>query len=130
MRTEFPGDLRAPASARRFAATPLRELLGSADRPSTEDVLLVISELVTNSVRADATAIALSLEIDEERVEVTVTDDAAGWPAPRDAGWDDAHGRGLAIVDHLADRWHTTALDRGKSVTVTWFRDAALSGAR
>jgi anti-sigma regulatory factor (Ser/Thr protein kinase) len=122
MRTELAADLRAPAAARRFVDGPLRDLLGRVARPAAEDVVLVVSELVTNAVRADAEVIGLSLTVDEERVEVEISDDAAGWPTPRDAGWEDPTGRGLAIVDQLADRWHADELHPGKRVTVTWFR--------
>jgi anti-sigma regulatory factor (Ser/Thr protein kinase) len=124
MRTELPGDLRAPAAARRFVDAPLRDMLGHAERPAAEDVVLVVSELVTNAVRASADLIGLSLTVDEDRVEVEISDDASGWPTPRQADWEDPSGRGLAIVDELADRWHTTELYPGKRITVTWFRDA------
>jgi anti-sigma regulatory factor (Ser/Thr protein kinase) len=124
MRTELRGDLRAPAAARRFVDAPLRDMLGRDDRPAAEDVVLVVSELVTNAVRASADVISLSLTVDEDRVQVEIADDASGWPTPRKAEWEDPSGRGLAIVDELADRWQTTELYPGKRITVTWFRDA------
>jgi anti-sigma regulatory factor (Ser/Thr protein kinase) len=124
MRTQLSGDLRAPAAARRFVAAPLRTLLGRATRPSAEDVVLVVSELVTNAVRASADVIGLSVHVDEERVEVEISDDAGGWPTRREADWEDPSGRGLAIVDELADRWDATELYPGKRITVTWFRDS------
>jgi len=122
MRTRLSGDLRAPAAARRFVDAPLRDLLGRTGRPTAEDVVLVVSELVTNAVRASAEVIGLSLRVDEKRVEVEISDDAAGWPTPREAGWEDPDGRGLAIVDELADSWDATELHPGKRITVTWFR--------
>ncbi|GAB7003635.1 ATP-binding protein [Nocardioides sp. AN3] len=124
MKTELRGDLQAPAAARRFVDAPLRDILGRAARPTAEDVVLVVSELVTNSVRASAVVIGLALRVDDERVEIEISDDAAGWPVPRDASWDDASGRGLAIVDELADDWHATELHPGKRITVTWFRQS------
>lgn len=124
MRTELPADLRAPAAARRFVDAPLRDILGSTDKPAAEDVVLVVSELVTNAVRASADIIGLTLTVAEDRVEVEISDDASGWPTPRQADADDPSGRGLAIVDELSDRWHTTELYPGKRITVTWFRDA------
>jgi anti-sigma regulatory factor (Ser/Thr protein kinase) len=125
MRTQLPADLRAPAAARRFVDAPLRDMLGRADKPAAEDVVLVVSELVTNAVRASADVISLSLTVDEDRVEVEISDDAAGWPTPRNADTDDPSGRGLAIVEELADRWHATELYPGKRITVTWFREGA-----
>jgi anti-sigma regulatory factor (Ser/Thr protein kinase) len=122
MRTELSGDLRAPAAARHFVDAPLRDMLGRTARPTAEDVVLVVSELVTNAVRASAEVIGLSLRVDDDRVAVEISDDAAGWPTPRAADWEDPHGRGLAIVDELADRWQATELFPGKRITVTWFR--------
>jgi anti-sigma regulatory factor (Ser/Thr protein kinase) len=124
MKTELPGDLRAPAAARRFVDAPLRDMLGQADRPAAEDIVLVVSELVTNAVRASADVISLSLTVAEDRVEIEISDDASGWPTPRQADLDDPSGRGLAIVDELSDRWHATELYPGKRITVTWFRHA------
>lgn len=122
MKTQLAGDLRAPGAARRFVGAPLRDLLGRATRPAAEDVVLVVSELVTNAVRASAGVIGLSLVVEEDRVEVEISDDAAGWPTPRQADWEDPSGRGLAIVNELADRWNATELYPGKRITVTWFR--------
>jgi len=122
MRTKLSADVRAPAAARRFVDAPLRDMLGRAARPAAEDVVLVVSELVTNAVRASAAVIGLSLRVDEDRVEVEISDDAGGWPTLRDAGWEDPNGRGLAIVEELADRWDATELHPGKRITVTWFR--------
>jgi anti-sigma regulatory factor (Ser/Thr protein kinase) len=124
MRTQLPGDLRAPAAARRFVDAPLRDMLGRAARPAADDVVLVVSELVTNAVRADADVIDLSLTVEDDRVEVEISDDAGGWPTLRQVGWEDPSGRGLAIVDELADRWDTTELYPGKRITVTWYRGA------
>jgi anti-sigma regulatory factor (Ser/Thr protein kinase) len=122
MRTRLPADPHAPAAARRYVQTGLARLLGADTLPATDDVVLVVSELVTNSVRASASTVALSLEVRRDRVEVEVTDDAGGWPTRRDVDWDQPNGRGLAIVDKLADRWHATERGTGKSVTVVWFR--------
>jgi hypothetical protein len=39
-------------------------------------------------------------------------------PAPRSAGRDDEHGRGLLLVDRLANRWGVDSQPPGKRV---WF---------
>lgn len=122
MRVRLRGHLGAPAEARRFVLGGLRKRLGRATRPDVEDVVLVVSELVTNAVRAEAAVIDLSLVVEDERVQVEISDDAEGWPRMRRADPEDLSGRGLAIVDQLADRWDTTQLRRGKRVTVTWYR--------
>jgi anti-sigma regulatory factor (Ser/Thr protein kinase) len=74
-----------------------------------EDVLLVISELVSNSVRhagADAhTTLELEVVAMPTGVRIEVEDDGPGFaPEPsEDAGVDG--GFGLLLVDRLADRW-------------------------
>ena len=118
MRIKLTADVHAPAVARDFVRRQLHDVLGR-QRPVCDDVELIVSELVTNSVRAGATVIDLMLEVLSEAVEVQVTDDAAGWPTPRSAGPDGLDGRGLEIVDRLADHWHTVASPPGKRVVVT-----------
>lgn len=127
MKTEIAGDFRAPAAARRFVTSAFH-VAGSTAPPEPDDLVLVVSELVTNAVRAGATVIGVELEVAAHRVELRVTDDASGWPTPRHAHWDDPAGRGLEIVDDLADEWHATDLARGKRVTVAWSRMEAANG--
>jgi anti-sigma regulatory factor (Ser/Thr protein kinase) len=125
MRVELPGDVHAAAAARRFVATALADLGEEAGSPPPDDVMLVVSELVTNSVRAGAGLIDVELTVTDDRVDLSVTDGADGWPATRHPALDDPHGRGLAIVESIADEWHPTLLDPGKRVTATWFRVVA-----
>ena len=122
MRTEIPGDLRAPSLARRFVTTAFDGEANSVPPPEPEDLVLVASELVTNAVRAGATTIGVELVAAADRVELRVTDDATGWPTMRHADWDDLSGRGLEIVEDIADEWHATDLSNGKQVTVAWSR--------
>lgn len=121
MRARFRADLRAPASARTFVGKQLDRLTKDAEQHRA-DVTLVVSELVTNSVRAGAELIEVHVRTDARQIEVRVDDDAPGWPTPREADLDDLDGRGLAIVDQLADRWTASPGNPGKSVTATWFR--------
>ncbi|RNL78981.1 ATP-binding protein [Nocardioides marmorisolisilvae] len=122
MKRRFSGDLKAPASARSFVIGQLEAALAGHAEAWTGDVVLVVSELVTNSVRAGAGHIDVDLRADARRVDLKVADDAPGWPTPRTAAYDDLDGRGLAIVDELAHRWTTSPGNPGKSVTATWFR--------
>lgn len=127
MRTQLPGDLHAPSAARAFVTAAFRSEINQAGMPDTEDVVLVVSELVTNSVRAGAGVIGLELALTDARLELHVTDDAAGVPTTRHPGWDELGGRGLSIVEDVADEWHATTLAEGKRVTATWSR---LTGPR
>ena len=122
MRARFAADLQAPASARTFVSHRLESIAVSEWTPSGDDIVLIVSELVTNSVRAGATVVDVQVQADAQQVDVRVTDDAAGWPLNRPAAPDDLGGRGLSIIEHLADAWTTTAHHPGKTVTVSWFR--------
>jgi signal transduction histidine kinase len=119
MRTRLTGDLHAPAAARRFVTRGLHDVLTPEQQALSDDLALIVSELVTNSVRANARTIDVEVVVDDEAVEVQVTDDAAGWPSVRIAGSDSLDGRGLGIVDHLADSWRTVPRATGKSVIAT-----------
>lgn len=122
VRARFTGDFKAPAHARTFVSGELDAAFRDGAESWAADVVLVVSELVTNSVRAGASTIDVDLRADEHRIDVKVADDAPGWPTPRTASLDDLDGRGLAIVDELAHRWTTSPGTPGKSVTATWFR--------
>lgn len=128
VRTDLPGDVTAPAAARRFVTSALADRSGEEASPQPDDLALVVSELVTNAVRAGATRIGVELLVAEHRVELRVDDDASGWPTPRQAEDGDLDGRGLQIVEVVADEWHATELDRGKQVTVIWSPPAPGSG--
>ena len=110
MRARFRGTVKAPADARTF----VRQHLDGSVR--ADDVVLVVSELVTNAVRAGAVQVDVLLEINGERIDLEVTDDAGGWPAQRQAEVDDDGGRGLSIVEQLADRWVVSPQRSGKIV--------------
>jgi anti-sigma regulatory factor (Ser/Thr protein kinase) len=78
-----------------------------------EAAALVLSELMTNSVRATRAiagaapppAVRLWLRGDTARVRLIVGDAVTDVPVPRAAGQDDESGRGLAIVAALAEDW-------------------------
>jgi anti-sigma regulatory factor (Ser/Thr protein kinase) len=113
----LPQTLDAPRLARqyvtsRFAAWPV-ELV--------QVTVLLTSEVVTNAVVHGRGPIQLLLVEDGDRLRVEVTDaeprlpDGPGKPAEQDES-----GRGLLILDRLADRWgsHPRRTTPGK---VVWF---------
>ena len=122
MKASFAGNSKAPAGARSFVTRELHAAFPDGPGLWAADVVLVVSELVTNSVRAGASQIEVDLTAHGDRVDVRVADDAPGWPTPRNAATEDLNGRGLQIVDELAHRWTTSPGNPGKSVTATWFR--------
>ena len=86
------------------------------------DVVLVISELVTNSVRhagLDASEpVQLSVRVEGEKVRVAVRDSGPGFTPPP-APSDPAHigGWGLVLVEQLAERW---GVDHDGQANVVW----------
>lgn len=91
------------AAARSF----VRRTLVSWSVPKVDDVVLMASELFTNAVlHGDGEVeVVLSLSGGHVRLEVV---DGGGVPVPsevRPPTPDAITGRGLAIVDALADRW-------------------------
>ena len=119
-RDEWPADSRAPAAARAFVADVLRHSLTPGATPTLDEVVLVTSELVTNAVRAQAQTVTVDVFVDKERIDLVVSDDAGGWPAVRHVGSDALGGRGLAIVEQLAETWTTRPHGAGKAVTASW----------
>ena len=114
----LPAGPQAPGEAR-HALDGLTESLESA---RLDEVRLLVSELVTNSVRhAGLTRqewIGLRVEVTRELLRVEVTDNGpgfeAGTPLPsmyQDSGW------GLYLVEQIADRWGVTQ----EEGTCVWF---------
>jgi serine phosphatase RsbU (regulator of sigma subunit)/anti-sigma regulatory factor (Ser/Thr protein kinase) len=119
VKTRLASDSRAPSAARSYVARQL----ATATVPEgvvIDDVVLIASELVTNSVRGGAGWIDLTLRATDGRLDLLVEDDADGWPVLATADDDATGGRGLSIVDRLADTWVVTPQGRGKRVTATW----------
>ncbi len=87
-----------------------------------EDVVLIASELVSNAVRAGATQVGVTLHQGKGSLELVVDDDAGGWPTLTNSDHNGTRGRGLQIVDSLADTWTVTPRAIGKRVTARWSR--------
>jgi anti-sigma regulatory factor (Ser/Thr protein kinase) len=138
-----PGTLvrRVPADGRqtrcvRLAALPsavpwarrvLRHMLREWQLESMADpAALLVSELVTNAVEASAgrayrehgklPMIGLAIRLTPATLALEVWDASALRPVPRDAGIASDRGRGLLLVDALADSWGHRAADGGKIV--------------
>ncbi|HEX8074935.1 MAG TPA: ATP-binding protein [Thermoleophilaceae bacterium] len=110
-----------PAAASEARAA-LELLEGHADPNSLDDVRLLVSELVTNSVRhaglSSGSKVALAASASDNTLRVEVSDEGPGFdPTPRSAARTDAGGWGLHLVDRIADRW---GVDR-RSAMAVWF---------
>jgi anti-sigma regulatory factor (Ser/Thr protein kinase) len=115
---EFDVDALTPAAARRWVS----DLLEQWELPAwRERVSLLLSELVTNAVRHAESPSVVTVALADGVLEVAVTDREPG-RLPRlcpDVGPDAEGGRGLAIVEGVANEWGTSLLPDGKKV---WFR--------
>ncbi len=97
------GSIDAAATARRALA----RLEGELDIDTVDVVRLLVTELVTNSVRhADAQAVDMRVRVSRQQVRLEVTDRGPGFEfETRSADQDLEGGWGLYLVDRLADRW-------------------------
>ncbi len=107
----------AVPSARLHARLVLREWGLAALSDDTE---LLVSELVTNGVRASRAmgrdAVRMWLVSDLRQVVVFVWDASPLSPARADPGADAESGRGLLLVEALSDRWGHFGYDGGGKV--------------
>ncbi|MEE4545290.1 SpoIIE family protein phosphatase [Streptomyces sp. V4-01] len=83
----------------------------------TETTELLVSELVTNAIRAASYEVELRL-MRVGKLLVEVSDDNHNLPQLQRAEGEDEEGRGLALVSHLSRRWGTSRKAVGK---VVWF---------
>jgi anti-sigma regulatory factor (Ser/Thr protein kinase) len=85
---------------------------------SIEDAVLVTSELVTNAIRhtPDTGPIEVNWRVDESEITLRVIDSSAAHPERRKTPPVSPGGRGLAIVEALADSWGVDSRPSGKQV--------------
>lgn len=81
-----------------------------------EDIVLVVSELVTNAILHGGAAEQLRLRRTARRVVIEVFDNGPRMPHPRAADLKAESGRGLHLVARLADRWGARPVRGGKAV--------------
>ena len=120
----LPVGLESTTAARRFTETTLATW--GVDARRSETARLLVTELVANAMIHAATPAELVLDLSADRLRVEVADTASGRPVLRAPGPDDPTGRGLMIVEAMADRWGVEDVPPGK---VVWFElDAATGG--
>jgi len=101
---DIPRDHHAPAAARRA----VERLEGKVDDELIPEIRLLVSELITNSVKYGGEG-AITLKVDADRpgkVRAEVIDQGAGFiPVARDRPATEVGGWGLHLVQTLANRW-------------------------
>ena len=106
----------AAAKARRGIGTLRRDL----DTEVMETLCLLVTELVTNSVRhARADTVLLRVLVGSSSIWVEVSDAGPGFdPAERGPSSSDHTGWGLFLVERMAERWGVNTDGDG---TMVWF---------
>jgi anti-sigma regulatory factor (Ser/Thr protein kinase) len=122
----LPGVPESAMAARRLT----RQLLGD-DHPVADTAMLLMSELVTNSVmhsrsRRPGGTVTVALCAGPASVLIQVRDDGGPFepqlpaaPGTPEGASGAEHGYGLLLVDALAETWGTSATTDGR---VTWCR--------
>lgn len=121
MQLEIRPDPAEVGRARRWARSRLAGSGIQADEPLAETLILLVSELVTNAVVHTGRPAVLRLSLphvvtEETTVRLEVADRSGRAPVPRCAGDEATGGRGLALVDGLADRWGWSVEAAGKRI--------------
>ncbi|NHC47570.1 SpoIIE family protein phosphatase [Motilibacter aurantiacus] len=111
---DVPPDRSAVIDARHFVASTLTLWGVAPDRQ--DDVILLVSELVTNAIVHGRPPVELRIRHGADVVVLEVIDSAAYYPRRMRPTEDDEHGRGLQLVSLLADRWGTRPTGSGKAV--------------
>jgi anti-sigma regulatory factor (Ser/Thr protein kinase) len=111
----LPGDPLSVRRARELARSLVAK--GAVTAATAEAAVLVVSELVSNAIVHAASEVELDIDTGPGGVHVTVHDDSPDAPMAKGSLPHDPGGRGLAIVDQLADRWGWTSVEgNGKEV--------------
>lgn len=122
---ELPGTARAAGQAR----DALKALAGLLTPERFEDLRLLVGEVVANSVRhagavGERSLVRLKVFASERLVRVEVRDEGTGFTKPDEVAkppTDDTGGRGLYLVEKLADSWGVVR----DGETCVWFVLAA-----
>jgi two-component sensor histidine kinase len=113
---DLPSSPIAPRLARRHLATLLDDW---HLRDKADDAQVVLSELVSNAVRHAGTygLVRLQLRVpDDSALYLAVLDGSGQLPVLRQPDLVSLGGRGLHLVQQLAERWGVELLQAGKRV--------------
>jgi anti-sigma regulatory factor (Ser/Thr protein kinase) len=80
---------------------------------------LATSELVSNSVEHALSAVEITMELERECLRIAVRDYSKALPVHRSPEQAGARGRGVALVNALAQEWGVESHEDGKTVWLT-----------
>ncbi|HEV2890658.1 MAG TPA: ATP-binding protein [Frankiaceae bacterium] len=110
----LPATATSPSRARAFVGEWLTAW-GLAD--DVHDVLLAVSELVTNGLLHARTTMTLRvLRTGSDTVRLEVSDGSVAPPRGRRFTVESGTGRGLRLLDSIAEEWGVSTHDGGKTV--------------
>lgn len=112
---DLPLDEWAPRVAR-HALHPILVGWGFRDSDWLDAAGMVVSELVANAVRHGGGCLELTAECDDRQVTVCAADGSAVLPERRDPHTEG--GRGIMIIELLAQEWGVESHHGGKRVWV------------
>jgi anti-sigma regulatory factor (Ser/Thr protein kinase) len=112
--------LRGGPDASARARQGLSKLRADIDPPLMETLRLLVTELVSNSVRhAGSETVVLRVLVGRTAVLTEVTDEGPGFdPAGTGAPGTEENGWGLFLVERLAHRW---GVKQEQDATKVWF---------
>lgn len=96
-------------------------LIGVEREDLAEAAELVTSELVTNALVHAGTPIELTLFVRAESVRAEIVDGSPHMPVPREYAATAGTGRGLIMVEELADGWGVALAEVGRPGKMVWF---------
>ena len=114
-RLALPPVPTSAADARRFVGSTL---VGWGSDDVADAARLLVSELVTNAVLHARTDVEVVVKLRRKGVRVEVRDGSPATPTVRHYDDEAMTGRGIALVDQLANRWGVDTRNSGKTV---WF---------
>jgi anti-sigma regulatory factor (Ser/Thr protein kinase) len=111
----FAAGAEAPLAARRFVSSVLTRR-PYEDRVHLGDARLVVSELATNAVLHAGTPFSVSVRYTGSAVRIAVRDGSPTRPVLRNGGPASLSGRGLHLVQAIAEAWGVDSDPDGKAV--------------
>ena len=112
---DLPPVAHSVSVARHVVLELLRLWRAPQDR---DDAALLVTELVTNVVDhvGGEAALALELELSDGWLRISVADGSSVRPVVRELDSENPRGRGLGLVQAIADRWGAEDHQGGKRV--------------